>query len=179
MASAPISTSDFTDTVYCVIPMGLSCIYTWVGTVSLWCTVFCYKTFTIFKNSDEKYVCHPCAGDSTDDGYSYPKHVANFTLLNILLCFDWTIIFVILQHNGMAIKKKKISTCLSQLIPSCTFLSNFKTQLLITNPPILRQIYYISLSHEQINVTAPLAWLAWDLWLCLKQVGGFKFSFPS
>jgi len=40
-------------------------------------------------------------------------------------------------------------TRLSQLIPSCAFVANLKTQLLITIPPILRQLYYISLSHEQ------------------------------
>ena len=38
--------------------------------------------------------------------------------------------------NGWILpKKKKFVTCLSQLIPSCVFLSNFKTQLFITNPP--------------------------------------------
>jgi len=37
-----------------------------------------------------------------DDGYLWPKHVAHFTLLNILLCFDSTIILVILQHDWMA-----------------------------------------------------------------------------
>jgi hypothetical protein len=33
---------------------------------------------------------------------------SSFTLLNILLCFDWTTFWLVLQHNGMApIKKEK------------------------------------------------------------------------
>ena len=32
---------------------------------------------------------------------------SNFTLLNILLCFDWTIFQLVLQHNGMAPIKNK------------------------------------------------------------------------
>jgi hypothetical protein len=70
MATAPIGISDFTDTAYCDIPMGLNYIYTWVGTVSLWCTKFSYETFTLFKDSDKKYVFHLSAGNSSpDDGY--------------------------------------------------------------------------------------------------------------
>jgi hypothetical protein len=54
-----------------------------------------------------------------DDGYLSPKHVANFTLLNILLCFDWTTFKLVLKHNGMApIKKIGLLRWLAELFAS-------------------------------------------------------------
>jgi hypothetical protein len=48
----------------------------------------------------------PCTELSAWWWLLWPKHVAKFTLLNVLLCFDWTIVWVI-QHNGTATIKKK------------------------------------------------------------------------
>jgi len=131
METAPISILDFTDWAYCAILMGLNCIYTWVGTVSLWCTIFCYETFTLFKTR-WRNACTPpmCWQFFTWWWLLVTKTCSKLHIIVYIVVFLMNNHFgyTTIQQDGAY--QKKIFTCLSQLIPSHPFLGNFKTKLL-------------------------------------------------
>jgi hypothetical protein len=81
----------------------------WTEELSETCRVSCQNKICEISASSWFYYKEICYDARP---HERKKNSSNFTLLNILLCFDWTMFWLVLQHKGMAPIKKYMFICL-------------------------------------------------------------------